>query len=141
MIIATLIPQLEAIGKAAEARRVEIETQRKIPDDIIQQLKASGVLRLWTAKAYGGHQAHVLDLLEAIQTLAYFNGSIAWIAAVTGTASLASGYLNQQACTNHLWCAGCNDRRLGCTCGESKNSGRWTPGFRSVALGFGYCSL
>jgi alkylation response protein AidB-like acyl-CoA dehydrogenase len=97
MTIATLIPQLEAIGKAAETRRVEIETQRKIPEDIIQQLKASGTLRLWVAQAYGGHQAHVLDLLEAIQTLAYYNGSIAWIAAVTGTASLASGYLNPKA--------------------------------------------
>lgn len=96
MTSTSILPQLEAIGKAAEKRRVEIETQRKIPNDIIQQLKSSGVLRLWIARAYGGHQAHVLDLLEAIHTLAFYNGSIAWIAAVTGTASLASGYVNPQ---------------------------------------------
>lgn len=85
--------QLMAIGKKAEARRKEIEDKGVLPDDLAQGLKATGVLRLWVAKAYGGKEADVLALVNAIQTLAYYNGSLAWVASVTGTGSLTSGYL------------------------------------------------
>ena len=85
--------QLIAIGKKAEARRTEIEALGVLPNDLAQGLKATGVLRLWVAKAYGGKEADVLALVNAIQTLAYYNGSLAWVASVTGTGSLTSGYL------------------------------------------------
>jgi len=88
--------QLIAIGKKAEARRTEIETKKVLPNDLAQGLKETGVLRLWVAKAYGGKEADVLALINAIQTLAYYNGSLAWVASVTGTGSLTSGYLQAE---------------------------------------------
>lgn len=89
----TLLARLTTIGKEAEARREEIEANRCLPHDIIQEVKASGVLKLWVAKEYGGSEAHILDLLEAVQTCAYHNGSLGWVVAVTGTAGLCAGYL------------------------------------------------
>ena len=88
--------QLEQLGKAAEAQKVTIEQNRVLPKDLADQLKQSGVLRLWVAKEYGGLQADIGALTNAIQTLAYYNGSIAWVAAVTGTGSLTSGYLEEE---------------------------------------------
>lgn len=85
--------QLIALGKKAEARKTEIEDRGVLPGDIARALKATGILRLWVAKAYGGREADVLALVNAIQTLSYYNGSVAWVASVTGTGSLTSGYL------------------------------------------------
>lgn len=83
------------VGKKAESRKVEIEQSRVLPDDIAADLKATGVLRLWVDKANGGLQSDILSLINAVQTLAYYNGSTAWVACVTGTGSLTAGYLQK----------------------------------------------
>lgn len=88
--------KLIEVGKKAEARRIEIEQERVLPKDLAAALKATGVLRIWVAEAYGGLEGNVLDLVNAIQTLAYYNGSLAWVASVTGTGSLTSGYLQAE---------------------------------------------
>lgn len=85
--------QLDALGQKAEARRVEIEQARCLPEDLMKEVKEAGLIRLWTAKAYGGAQADIFALMEAIERLAYYNGSLAWVVCVTGTAALGSGYL------------------------------------------------
>ena len=74
----------------ANARSAEIEAKRCLPDDIAQAIIDSGVLRLWIAKAYGGYQASISALLDATETLAYYDGSTGWMAMVTGTASFST---------------------------------------------------
>ena len=88
-----LLERLKQIGQQADRRAEEIEAQRRLPDDIAQAVIESGVLRLWIAKAYGGFEAPVADLLDAVETLAYHDGATGWVAMVTGTASLTSGFL------------------------------------------------
>ena len=94
---ATLTDKLHRLGKEANQRAAEIEALRRLPDDIAQKIKESGVLKLWTAEAYGGYQAPIHDLLDATETLSYYEGSTGWVAMVTGTASLMSGYLSAEA--------------------------------------------
>ncbi len=89
----SLLATLAEIGKEAETRREEIEKNRCLPTDLIQKIKSSGVLKLLVAYEYGGSEGHILDLLEAVQTCAYYNGSLGWVVAVTGTAGLCAGYL------------------------------------------------
>ena len=90
-----ILEQLSQIGQEAEERTAEIEAHRCIPDDLMENLKQTGILHTWTATDYGGQQATILNLVEKIRHLAYFNGSLAWIACVTGTAALSSGYLQR----------------------------------------------
>ena len=92
-----LLKRLHEIGKDADSRTAEIEDLRRLPDDIAQSLKDSGVLRLWTAKEYGGHEAHINAMLDATETLSYYDGSTGWVAMVTGTASLTSGFMQPEA--------------------------------------------
>lgn len=87
---------LIAIGKDAEARRPEIEQLLNLPDDLVDRLKGSGVLRLWVSKRDGGLESHLKTLTQAVQTLAYYEGSTGWVAMVTGTGSLISGYLDDE---------------------------------------------
>lgn len=94
-----MIDQLIQLGKAAEARKIEIEQNKTLPSDLANQLKQSGVLRLWISKAYNGQQANLHALMDAVQTLSYYNGAISWVTAVTGTGSLTSGYLQPKDAT------------------------------------------
>lgn len=89
----TFLQQLTNIGQLAESQQATIKKNRHLPDDIVQQLKATGAFRLWVAKDLGGQQAHALELLEAIRTVSYYSGSLGWVLGVTGTAGLGSGYL------------------------------------------------
>lgn len=85
--------KLHQIGQLAEKQKVKIEKDRCLPKDLVKQLKETGAFRLWVAKDYGGSQARILDLMEAVQLLSYYNGSLSWVLGVTGTAALGSGYL------------------------------------------------
>lgn len=88
---------LESLGVAAEQRTSEIDQARRLPDDLMKSVREAGLIRLWTAKAYGGPQEDVFSLLDVIEQLAYYNGSLAWVVCVTGTAALGSGYLEAGA--------------------------------------------
>ena len=93
MDLATLHSLLHEIGASAEEQNASILQNRFVPDELVNQLKEAGAFRLWVAKDYGGFQSHVLELMRAVQTLSYYNGSLGWILGVTGTAALSSGYL------------------------------------------------
>lgn len=88
---------LKVLGQEAEERSAEIDAARCLPDDLMKKVKESGTIRLWAAKAYGGSQAHIFSLIEAIESLAYYNGSLGWVVCVTGTAALGSGYLQPES--------------------------------------------
>ncbi len=93
MDLAILQTRLQELGASAEQQNSSILQNRFVPDELVNQLKDSGAFRLWVAEAYGGVQSHILDLMQAVQTLSYYNGSLGWILGVTGTAALSSGYL------------------------------------------------
>ena len=83
---------MHTLAQAAEARRREIENARNIPADLVAQAKAEGLMRMWTAKAYGGLQISVSETMQRLQPIAYHNASLAWVIAVTNCSSLFSGY-------------------------------------------------
>lgn len=95
--IPQFVENLQQIGKAADKRALELETKRSLPPDLAEAIIDSGAIRLWVAEAYGGYQAPVAVLLDAVELLSYYNGSLGWVAMVTGTAALNSGYLAPDA--------------------------------------------
>lgn len=92
-----MIEQLHMVGKEADARAIGIDEARKLPADLVDMLLQSGVIRLWVAQRYGGMQQSALAFAEAIEQLAYYNGSLAWVAMVTGTSGYCSGFLAPEA--------------------------------------------
>jgi len=83
------------IAKEAEQRKDEIESKRNIPTDLIDQMKALSLSRLWLAQEYGGQQKSIYDVVKIWQQMAYHNGSLAWVCSVTNCSSLISGYLSK----------------------------------------------
>ena len=84
------------IAQQAEKRKEEIEKGRNIPKDLIDQMKALSLSRLWVAKEYNGAQMSVYDVMKIWQRMAYHNGSVAWVCSVTNCSSLISGYLSNE---------------------------------------------
>ena len=82
-----------SIAKEAEKRKSEIEQQRNVPKDIIDETKALSLSRLWVAKEYGGPQMSVAEVMELWQNMAYHSGSLAWVTSITNCSSLISGFL------------------------------------------------
>lgn len=85
-----------SLAKEAEERKVEIETLRNIPTDLMDKVKTAGLVKMWAAKAYGGQQADVSTVTEMIRAMAYYNGSLAWVTAVTSCSFLFSGFLPEE---------------------------------------------
>ena len=79
---------LEAAGKLADALAAETEQLRRLPDEVVEALVPTGIYRSMVPAAYGGGEWPLLDVLAAIEGLAYHDGSTAWcamIGATTGT--------------------------------------------------------
>lgn len=85
----------QVLGEEAESRKEEIHDLRNIPVDLMNKVKEAGLVKLWAAKKYGGQEAPVSRVAEVLQTLAYHNGSLAWVTGVTGCSALFSGFLEE----------------------------------------------
>ena len=93
MISDTLISAREVAAKVM-LRGDEIEAARRVPADIIADMRSSGMFLQCIPKAIGGREAHPLETLRMIEEIAKGDGSTAWVAMVASTTALLSGYLN-----------------------------------------------
>jgi alkylation response protein AidB-like acyl-CoA dehydrogenase len=77
--VTALLAKLKDIASPLAARSAEIEEQRQIPPDIIDQLKAVGVFRMSTPRVYGGLEFDYPTILQVLRELAAIDSSIGWI--------------------------------------------------------------
>ena len=84
---------VDALGRAADTRAGEIEQLRRLPSDLSAAMVESGLGRAWAPTRYGGLELTVQELLDAIEHLAYHDGSTAWCGMIAATTSILGGYL------------------------------------------------
>jgi alkylation response protein AidB-like acyl-CoA dehydrogenase len=83
---------IEEVALALVDRAREVELNRRIPDDIFEMVRATGVYRIMQPAEFGGHQGNPVDAFDAIFELARSCPSTAWVTAV---------------CVLHQWIMGC----------------------------------
>ena len=81
------------VAEKAATRAAEIDELRCIPDDLIAELAATRVLKLWVPTAYGGAQASVQDVIDAIEDASYHEASIGWSIMIANTTGWTGGHL------------------------------------------------
>ena len=91
-----LLERLEALRPGIRARREEIEKARRLPRDLVNDLRRTGLLGLSVPRAIGGQEAAPIDILRAIETIASADGSTGWCAMIATANNLTSGYLNEK---------------------------------------------
>jgi alkylation response protein AidB-like acyl-CoA dehydrogenase len=78
----TLAAPAAAVAEAAMARSAEIERAGDVPIDLVEQLEAEGLLRLFVPRAYGGAETDPITAFDVVEALSYADGSLGWIAFV-----------------------------------------------------------
>lgn len=87
------VTTVEELGRLADERATEIETLRRLPDDLAAGLRAAGFGRAFAPVEIGGGEWTVTESVDAIERLAWFDGATAWCGMIAATTSLLGGFL------------------------------------------------
>lgn len=96
MDIPALIQRLEALLPAIRARASEIEQARRMPRDLVDVLRETGIFGLEIPRAIGGQEAAPLDVLRTIETIARADGSTGWCAMIGIANNGISGFMTER---------------------------------------------
>ena len=80
----SLLDQAREIGEFAWSRRVETDTNRRMSDEIVEKLRASGLMKLCRHRKWGGAEADPMTFLDVGRELARGSASLGWIYTVLG---------------------------------------------------------
>lgn len=74
-------------------RADEIETGRRLPEDLARRFADEGLCRLLAPEAYGGLEVHPSTMLSTVEALAEADGSAAWCVFIYATSASLLAYL------------------------------------------------
>jgi alkylation response protein AidB-like acyl-CoA dehydrogenase len=84
---------LTAVQDVVRAHVAEIEGERRLPDEVVETVRASGLNRLAIPALLGGRQAPVTEMVSAVETIAAVDGSAGWCAAIGAGGNVFAGYM------------------------------------------------
>lgn len=84
-----------AVELSVRARRLapEIETTRRLPAELLEGLRASGLFRIGAPAAVGAPEAPPAVTLRCAETVARGDASAGWCVSIAATSSLLAGWL------------------------------------------------
>ncbi len=77
---ADVLEQVRAMAPSIAARSAEIEAARRVPDDLLDRLKAAGCFRLALPATHGGAECDLVTALQVGEELSRADASVGWIA-------------------------------------------------------------
>jgi indole-3-acetate monooxygenase len=75
----TLLDSIRDLAPSISARSREIDAGRRLPLDLLDQLKSTGCFRMFVPQGYGGLEVDVPTSMEILETLAAADGSTGWV--------------------------------------------------------------
>jgi alkylation response protein AidB-like acyl-CoA dehydrogenase len=91
----TLLEQVDGLAEVITASVPKMEAERRLSDAVVAAIRATGLNRSWVPSALGGEDRHVVEVMEAVERIAAFDGSTGWCAAISSGSNLFAGYLPQ----------------------------------------------
>ena len=79
MTAAGILAAAAALGPAIETAADRIEAERRLPDELVEQLRSAGVFRIAFPAAWGGPEMGIVDQCRLIEGLAYHDAATAWV--------------------------------------------------------------
>jgi alkylation response protein AidB-like acyl-CoA dehydrogenase len=77
-----MLAQIDALAPAIRERAVSIEKARQLPADLVDELRAIGLFRLYVPPSHGGLGFDPLTAMHVVQALSRIDGSVGWTAGV-----------------------------------------------------------
>ena len=59
-----------------------VEVERAMPADLLAELKAAGVFRMYVPKSHGGDELPPLDVVRVIEEISRADASVGWLATI-----------------------------------------------------------
>jgi alkylation response protein AidB-like acyl-CoA dehydrogenase len=123
------------IGAKIAPRSAEIEASRTLPRDIVDDLAAAGLFKLYVPARYGGAEVSAADGLAVMEEVAAHDGSTGWCVMIAMTTGLLAGYLPAEYAADVYGPAGAITGGFAAPMGRGKRvdggisvSGRWQWG-------------
>jgi alkylation response protein AidB-like acyl-CoA dehydrogenase len=73
-----ILQAVQDLAPTINTRAPEIETARRIPPDLLQDLIAAGCFRMLVPQSYGGDEIDLLSSIDILETLATADGATGW---------------------------------------------------------------
>jgi indole-3-acetate monooxygenase len=89
----TLLEQVDGLADVIGPNIEPMERDRRISDEVVAAIRATGLNRSLVPASLGGDDRHLIEVLEAIERIASFDGSTGWCAAISSGSNLFSGYV------------------------------------------------
>ena len=96
MGVSETLGRLQTLLPSVRARRDEIEKARRLPADLANDLRRTGLFSLAVPRAVGGLEAAPLEILDVIERVASVDGSTGWCAMIGATSGVTSAYLPER---------------------------------------------
>jgi alkylation response protein AidB-like acyl-CoA dehydrogenase len=90
-----LVERLQDLLPAIRARREDIEKARRLPRDLVDQLRETGIFSLEVPRAIGGREAAPPGIMRVIETIATADGSTGWCAGLAIANNGVSGFMDE----------------------------------------------
>jgi alkylation response protein AidB-like acyl-CoA dehydrogenase len=90
---AQILANARAMAPAIAARSEEIEALRRLPGDLVAELRAAGFFRMGRSRARGGPQMTLPQHLEVIEVLAHADPSVGWCVKIGTDSGLIAEFL------------------------------------------------
>lgn len=81
------------LGPVVRERAEAAETLRRLPDDVVDALRAPGLFRLCVPAGLGGPEVDPRTLCEVIEEVSCHDGAAGWCVMIASTTSLMAAYL------------------------------------------------
>ena len=90
---AQILANARAMAPAIAARSREIEDLRRLPADLVAELRGAGFFRMGRSRAKGGPQMSLRQHLEVIEVLAHADPSVGWCVKIGTDSGLLAEFL------------------------------------------------
>ena len=88
-----ILAAARAMAPAIAARSQEIEALRRLPADLVAELRTAGFFRMGRSRAKGGPQMTLPQHLEVIEVLAHADPSVGWCVKIGTDSGLIADFL------------------------------------------------
>jgi alkylation response protein AidB-like acyl-CoA dehydrogenase len=102
----TTAAEIQARAEAAvpvlREHSAEIESSRRLPEDVAEIVRSTGVFRMALPKAWGGPELTFAEQTKVIETLSYGDSAAGWCAMIGMDTWIYAGYLEESAAREML---------------------------------------
>ena len=89
----TIVERATATVDDLRQHNATIESERRLPKEVVEALASQGFFRMLAPRAVGGLEVSPSEFVRVLETLAQGDSAAAWCAMVSSTTALATAYL------------------------------------------------